>query len=76
MADQSGRRALIGEFCAKPALERLLRDSLCALLAPFIVPHLTRLRSGNYCAQTALDYAEPGQRAQLVEMIRPILRMY
>lgn len=28
---------------------------------------------GNYCVQTALDYAEPGQRALLVEGIRPVL---
>ena len=28
---------------------------------------------GNYCVQTALDYAEPSQRAVLVEGIRPIL---
>lgn len=28
---------------------------------------------GNYCVQTALDYAEPAQRALLVEGIRPIL---
>lgn len=28
----------------------------------------------NYVVQTALDYAEPTQRAQLIEAIRPILR--
>ncbi|KAL5535159.1 hypothetical protein ACEPAF_3253 [Sanghuangporus sanghuang] len=34
---------------------------------------LLRDSFGNYCVQTALDYAEPGQRALLVEGIRPIL---
>lgn len=34
---------------------------------------LLRDSFGNYCVQTALDYAEPGQRAILVEGIRPIL---
>ncbi|KAF8338183.1 armadillo-type protein, partial [Cantharellus anzutake] len=34
---------------------------------------LLRDSFGNYCVQTALDYAEPGQRMILVEGIRPIL---
>ena len=34
---------------------------------------LLRDSYGNYCVQTALDYAEPGQRALLVEGIRPVL---
>ncbi len=34
---------------------------------------LLRDSFGNYCVQTALDYAEPNQRAILVEYIRPIL---
>lgn len=34
---------------------------------------LLRDSFGNYCVQTALDYAEPSQRALLVEGIRPIL---
>ncbi|KAG8761205.1 hypothetical protein FRC14_006254 [Serendipita sp. 396] len=34
---------------------------------------LLRDSFGNYCVQTALDYAEPGQRMLLVEGIRPIL---
>ncbi|KAL5534613.1 hypothetical protein ACEPAG_1076 [Sanghuangporus baumii] len=34
---------------------------------------LLRDSFGNYCVQTALDYADPGQRALLVEGIRPIL---
>lgn len=29
----------------------------------------------NYVVQTALDYAEPGQRAELVAIIRPVLPM-
>ncbi|KAG9223235.1 hypothetical protein CCMSSC00406_0000076 [Pleurotus cornucopiae] len=34
---------------------------------------LLRDSYGNYCVQTALDYAEPNQRALLVEGIRPVL---
>jgi hypothetical protein len=34
---------------------------------------LLRDSYGNYCVQTALDYAEAGQRALLVEGIRPVL---
>jgi hypothetical protein len=34
---------------------------------------LLRDSYGNYCVQTALDYAEPTQRALLVEGIRPVL---
>ncbi|KZT58397.1 ARM repeat-containing protein [Calocera cornea HHB12733] len=34
---------------------------------------LLRDSFGNYCVQTALDYAEPPQRMALVEGIRPIL---
>ncbi|KAL0950597.1 hypothetical protein HGRIS_007391 [Hohenbuehelia grisea] len=34
---------------------------------------LLRDSYGNYCVQTALDYAEPNQRAALVEGIRPVL---
>lgn len=33
-------------------------------------------RFANYVVQTALDYAEPAQRAQLIETIRPILRAF
>ncbi|BGP64704.1 hypothetical protein NBRC10512v2_006069 [Rhodotorula toruloides] len=36
---------------------------------------LLRDSFANYVVQTALDYAEPAQRAQLVETIRPILPM-
>lgn len=31
-------------------------------------------QSANYVVQTALDYSDPAQRAQLVDNIRPILR--
>ncbi|KDQ54912.1 hypothetical protein JAAARDRAFT_80100 [Jaapia argillacea MUCL 33604] len=34
---------------------------------------LLRDSYGNYCVQTALDYAEPAQRALLVDGIRPVL---
>ncbi|KIY64396.1 ARM repeat-containing protein [Cylindrobasidium torrendii FP15055 ss-10] len=34
---------------------------------------LLRDSYGNYCVQTALDYADPVQRAALVEGIRPVL---
>ncbi|KAF8973836.1 armadillo-type protein [Flammula alnicola] len=34
---------------------------------------LLRDSYGNYCVQTALDYADPAQRALLVEGIRPVL---
>jgi hypothetical protein len=34
---------------------------------------LLRDSYGNYCVQTALDYADPTQRAMLVDGIRPIL---
>ncbi|KAJ8580278.1 ARM repeat-containing protein [Rhizopogon salebrosus TDB-379] len=34
---------------------------------------LLRDSYGNYCVQTALDYAEPAQRMLLVEGIRPVL---
>jgi len=34
---------------------------------------LLRDSYGNYCVQTALDYADPAQRTMLVEGIRPVL---
>ncbi|EJD55254.1 ARM repeat-containing protein [Auricularia subglabra TFB-10046 SS5] len=57
---------------AEPHTRKLLIDEL---LHRNRLEKLLRDSFGNYCVQTALDYAEPTQRALLVEGIRPILPM-
>jgi hypothetical protein len=55
---------------AEPVTRRLLIEEL---LNRTRLEKLLKDSFGNYCVQTALDYAEPSQRALLVEGIRPIL---
>lgn len=63
---------LIGELLNRTRLEKLLRDSYgnyCVQVRLFVA--MVYLCSPG--VQTALDYAEPNQRALLVEGIRPVL---
>ncbi|WFC96941.1 hypothetical protein MBRA1_003607 [Malassezia brasiliensis] len=55
---------------AEPASRKLLIDEL---IDEARLESLLRDSFANYVVQTALDYAEPAQRAQLVNCIRPIL---
>lgn len=55
---------------AEHSTRKLLIDEL---LNRTRLEKLLRDSYGNYCVQTALDYAEPSQRALLVEGIRPVL---
>ncbi|KAH8923869.1 ARM repeat-containing protein [Atractiella rhizophila] len=56
---------------ADPVGRRAIIDEI---LADNRVERLLRDSFGNYVCQTALDYADPGQRAaQLISQIRPIL---
>ena len=55
---------------ADPASRKLLIDEL---IDEARLESLLRDSFANYVVQTALDYAEPAQRAQLVNCIRPIL---
>ena len=70
---------LIGELLNRTRLEKLLRDSYgnyCVQVRPSIIPLALHVQGGltvGIVLQTALDYAEPGQRVLLVEGIRPVL---
>ncbi|KAI3618499.1 hypothetical protein CBS9595_002862 [Malassezia furfur] len=55
---------------ADPASRKLLIDEL---IDEARLESLLRDSFANYVVQTSLDYAEPAQRAQLVNCIRPIL---
>jgi hypothetical protein len=55
---------------AEPSTRKLLIDEF---LNRTRLEKLLRDSYGNYCVQTALDYADLGQRALLVEGIRPVL---
>lgn len=66
---------LIEELLNRTRLEKLLRDSygnycvqVCSVFFSLVILHVL-----NTVIQTALDYAEPAQRALLVDGIRPIL---
>ncbi|KZV95605.1 ARM repeat-containing protein, partial [Exidia glandulosa HHB12029] len=57
---------------AEPHTRKMLIDEL---LPRQRLEKLLRDSFGNYCVQTALDYADAQQRATLVDGIRPILPM-
>ncbi|KAL6300297.1 ARM repeat-containing protein [Sparassis latifolia] len=61
------------EKCIRVAEHSTRKMLIGELLNRTRLEKLLRDSYGNYCVQTALDYAEPGQRALLVEGIRPVL---
>ncbi|THH20986.1 hypothetical protein EW146_g472 [Bondarzewia mesenterica] len=61
------------EKCVRVAEHGTRKMLIDELLNRTRLEKLLRDSYGNYCVQTALDYAEPGQRALLVEGIRPVL---
>lgn len=61
------------EKCIRVAEHSTRKMLIEELLNRSRLEKLLRDSYGNYCVQTALDYAEHGQRALLVEGIRPIL---
>ncbi|BGP02159.1 hypothetical protein NBRC10513v2_005805 [Rhodotorula toruloides] len=63
------------EKCIRVADATGRRAIIDELLVKNRLERLLRDSFANYVVQTALDYAEPAQRAQLVETIRPILPM-
>ncbi|KAG6837202.1 hypothetical protein H0H93_013070 [Arthromyces matolae] len=61
------------EKCIRVAEHTTRKILIDELLNRTRLEKLLRDSYGNYCVQTALDYAEPSQRVLLVEGIRPIL---
>ncbi|KAF7367374.1 RNA-binding protein [Mycena sanguinolenta] len=61
------------EKCIRVAEHNTRKMLIEELLNRTRLEKLLRDSYGNYCVQTALDYAEPTQRALLVEGIRPVL---
>ncbi|RDB28480.1 Pumilio domain-containing protein C6G9.14 [Hypsizygus marmoreus] len=61
------------EKCVRVAEHSTRKMLIEELLNRTRLEKLLRDSYGNYCVQTALDYAEPAQRALLVDGIRPIL---
>ncbi|CDO70932.1 hypothetical protein BN946_scf184829.g40 [Trametes cinnabarina] len=61
------------EKCIRVAEHNTRKMLISELLNRTRLEKLLRDSYGNYCVQTALDYAEPAQRALLVEGIRPVL---
>ncbi|KAL1747290.1 ARM repeat-containing protein [Schizophyllum fasciatum] len=61
------------EKCIRVAEHNTRKMLIDELLNRTRLEKLLRDSYGNYCVQTALDYAEPSQRALLVEGIRPVL---
>ncbi|KAJ6569616.1 ARM repeat-containing protein [Mycena capillaripes] len=61
------------EKCVRVAEHSTRKMLIEELLNRTRLEKLLRDSYGNYCVQTALDYAEPNQRALLVEGIRPVL---
>ncbi|KAL1675472.1 ARM repeat-containing protein [Schizophyllum commune] len=61
------------EKCIRVAEHNTRKMLIDELLNRTRLEKLLRDSYGNYCVQTALDYAEPAQRALLVEGIRPVL---
>ncbi|EKM60704.1 uncharacterized protein PHACADRAFT_246773 [Phanerochaete carnosa HHB-10118-sp] len=61
------------EKCVRVAEHSTRKMLIGELLNRTRLEKLLRDSYGNYCVQTALDYAEPTQRALLVEGIRPVL---
>ncbi|KAJ4485495.1 ARM repeat-containing protein [Lentinula aciculospora] len=63
------------EKCIRVAEHNTRKMLIEELLNRTRLEKLLRDSYGNYCVQTALDYAEPTQRALLVEGIRPVLSL-
>ncbi|KAH7104735.1 ARM repeat-containing protein [Auriculariales sp. MPI-PUGE-AT-0066] len=63
------------EKCIRVAEPHTRKSLIDELLNRNRMEKLLRDSFGNYCVQTALDYADPNQRAALVDGIRPILPM-
>ncbi|KAJ3997910.1 ARM repeat-containing protein [Lentinula boryana] len=61
------------EKCIRVAEHNTRKMLIEELLNRTRLEKLLRDSYGNYCVQTALDYAEPTQRVHLVEGIRPVL---
>ncbi|KAG6918676.1 hypothetical protein DXG01_012494 [Tephrocybe rancida] len=61
------------EKCIRVAEHSTRKMLIDELLNRTRLEKLLRDSYGNYCVQTALDYAEPNQRVALVDGIRPIL---
>ncbi|KAG1874193.1 ARM repeat-containing protein [Suillus tomentosus] len=61
------------EKCIRVAEHSTRKILIEELLNRSRLEKLLRDSYGNYCVQTALDYAEPAQRMLLVEGIRPVL---
>ncbi|KAF8167867.1 pumilio-family RNA binding protein [Crassisporium funariophilum] len=61
------------EKCIRVAEHNTRKMLIEELLNRSRLEKLLRDSYGNYCVQTALDYADPAQRALLVEGIRPVL---
>ncbi|KAI0271616.1 armadillo-type protein [Gloeopeniophorella convolvens] len=61
------------EKCIRVAEHNTRKILIEELLNRTRLEKLLRDSYGNYCVQTALDYAEPSQRALLVDGIRPVL---
>ncbi|KAA1468407.1 ARM repeat-containing protein [Dentipellis sp. KUC8613] len=61
------------EKCIRVAEHSTRKMLIEELLNRTRLEKLLRDSYGNYCVQTALDYAEPNQRVLLVEGIRPVL---
>ncbi|EIM83313.1 ARM repeat-containing protein [Stereum hirsutum FP-91666 SS1] len=61
------------EKCIRVAEHGTRKMLIDELLNRTRLEKLLRDSYGNYCVQTALDYAEPAQRALLVDGIRPVL---
>ncbi|PPQ98902.1 hypothetical protein CVT24_003533 [Panaeolus cyanescens] len=61
------------EKCIRVAEHSTRKMLIEELLNRSRLEKLLRDSYGNYCVQTALDYADPTQRALLVEGIRPVL---
>ncbi|KAF8531037.1 armadillo-type protein [Gautieria morchelliformis] len=61
------------EKCIRVAEHNTRKMLIDELLNRTRLEKLLRDSYGNYCVQTALDYAEPNQRMALVDGIRPIL---
>jgi len=63
------------EKCIRVSEPSTRRQLVEELLNRQRLENLLRDSFGNYVVQTSLDYAEPNQRQQLVDCIRPILPM-
>lgn len=63
------------EKCVRVADLEGRKNLISELIDKSRLERMLRDSFANYVVQTALDYAEPGQRAELVAIIRPVLPM-